>query len=364
MRFQQIAAHFGLDGPILTYREIHSGNINRTYLVTIGTEESKKEYIFQRINTFVFKQPDEVMANILNVTEHIKQKLLEQTGSYCRRVLSFLRAEDGNPYYYTSEHHFWRVYEYVDNAIAYDMVQQPEQFYEAGYSFGEFQAWLSDFPAETLYEIIPHFHDTPSRFADLHKAVEEDRAGRRAEVEEDLAFLFAREQDCGVIMQDLHSGKLPWRVTHNDTKINNILFDTKSNEAICVIDLDTVMPGSSLFDFGDAVRYGASTAAEDERDLSKVTLDVGLYEQFTRGFLEGVGDLLDTHEEELLLQSVKIMTLELAVRFLTDYLNGDVYFKTTCDDHNLVRTRTQIRLAQDIETKWDQLCEITAHCRG
>ncbi len=364
MDFQQLATCFGITDPIISQQEIHSGNINCTYLVTVAAPDKERQYVFQRINSYVFKKPQEVMANILSVTEHIKKKLLEETGSYERRVLSFRLTQDGKPYYYSSKRHFWRVYEYVDNSHAYDMVQTPQQFYEAGYSFGEFQAWLSDFPAETLHEIIPHFHDTPVRYQDFYAALERDADGRCAEVQEEIDFLLAREDECSVLMNGLHDGTLPWRVTHNDTKINNILFDKDSLEAICVIDLDTVMPGTSLFDFGDAVRYGAATAAEDERDLSKVSLDVGLYEQFTRGFLKGAHDLLEDSEEELLLQSVKVMTLELAVRFLTDYLNGDLYFKITVPDHNLVRARTQIRLVQDMEAKWEQLCDITRRCRA
>lgn len=364
MEFQQIASHFGITDPVIATKEIHSGNINRTYLVTVKTAETQRQYVFQRINTYVFKQPQEVMENILSVTEYIKKKLLAQTGSYDRRVLSFLTGADGKPYHYTSDHHFWRVYEYVDNAVAYDMVQRPEQFFEAGFSFGEFQAWLSDFPAETLSEIIPNFHNTPARYRDFHEVVERDVVSRRNGVEAEIEFLLEREAECGVLMDGLHAGSLPWRVTHNDTKINNILFDTNSDRAICVIDLDTVMPGTSLFDFGDAVRYGASTAAEDERDLSKVSLNAELYEQFTRGFLRGAHGLLHPNETELLLTSVKVMTLELAVRFLTDYLNGDKYFKVRYDDHNLVRARTQIRLVQDMEANWDVLEEITRRCRG
>ena len=360
MQFEALAKQFGITAPITAVTEIHSGNINRTYLVTAG----ERQYVFQDINTYVFKKPDEVMANILKVTEHIKRKLLATAGTYERRVLSFLCATDGKPYCYTGGNHFWRVYEYVDNAVAYDLVDDPVRFYEAGCSFGEFQAWLADFPAETLTEILPHFHDTPARYADFRRAVQEDVAGRRAEVEDEIRFLLEREAECGVLMDGLRTGRLPWRVTHNDTKINNILFDADTDKAICVIDLDTVMPGTSLFDFGDAVRYGASTALEDERDLSKVSLNTALYEQFTRGFLKGAHGLLHQNEEELLLHSVKIMALELAARFLGDYLNGDVYFKTDFPDHNVVRARTQIRLAQDIENKWDELCEITQRCRG
>ncbi len=362
--FQQIASCFGITDPIIAQEEIHSGNINRTYLITVQGADRTRQYVLQRINTYVFKKPQSVMANILSVTEHIKKKLLEKTGSYDRRVLSFLRTADGKPYYYTSQRHFWRAYEYVDRSHAYNAVQTPTQFYEAGYAFGEFQAWLSDFPAATLHDIIPHFHDTPVRYQDLYAALERDADGRSAEVQEEIDFLLAREGECSILMDGLRDGRLPWRVTHNDTKINNVLFDVDTQKAICVIDLDTVMPGTSLFDFGDAVRYGASTAAEDERDLSKVSLDVNLYEQFTRGFLRGTNDLLDNNEEELLLQSVKVMTLELAVRFLTDYLNGDLYFKIDAPDHNLVRTRTQIRLVQDMEAKWEQLGKITRRCRA
>lgn len=364
MDFQEIASHFGITDPILSAEEIHSGNINRTYLVTVKHPEEEREYIFQRINTFVFTQPELVMSNILKVTQHIKQKLMAADGTYARRVLSFLTTPDGVPFYYTaSTKHVWRAYEYIANATAYNMVQTPEQFYEAGRSFGEFQGWLSDFPAQTLAEIIPNFHHTPKRFETFRAAVAADKAGRRAEVADEIEFLLNHEQECGIVVKALESGEIPYRVTHNDTKINNILFDEETNKGICVIDLDTVMPGSSLFDFGDAVRYGASTALEDERDLSKVSISLPLYEQFTKGFLEGVGGLLTEREVELLPYSVKIMALELASRFLADYLDGDVYFKTNCDDHNLVRARTQIQLAKDIEAKWDKLCEITAACR-
>ena len=365
LSFEAIAAQFGITAPIVEETEIHSGNINRTYLVTVQeTAQTTKQYIFQRINTYVFKNPQAVMSNILKVTEHIKQKLLQQQGCYHRRVLSFLTTAEGEPYYYTGEHHFFRVYEFVDHATAYDMLRSAEQFGEAGRAFGEFQGWLSDFPADTLAEIIPDFHNTPVRYTAFKEAVEKDAAGRRAAAEAEIAFLLEREQACARIAQALQDGEIPCRVTHNDTKINNILFDDTTDRAICVIDLDTVMPGTPLYDFGDAVRYGASTAREDEPDLSKVSFDLAMYEQFTRGFIEGTNGLLSEAELDLLPHSALIMTLELATRFLADYLNGDVYFKTTSSEHNLIRARSQIRLAQDIENKWEQLCAITAACRG
>lgn len=361
MDFQPIADYFGITGVIAHTEEIHSGNINRTFLVAVQNADTQREYVFQRINTFVFKKPEEVMHNILKVTEHIKKKLLEAHGSYERRVLSFLVGDDGKPYYYTGGNkHFWRVYEYVNHAVAYDQVKKPELFYEAGRSFGEFQGWLSDFPAQTLSEIIPNFHNTPVRFENFRKSVEKDAVGRRAEVEDEIRFLLEREAECGILTEKLASGEIPYRVTHNDTKINNILFDNQTDKAICVIDLDTVMPGTALYDFGDAVRYGASTALEDERDLSKVSLDLALYEQFTKGFLESMGDSMTAAEIALLPQGVKIMTLELASRFLADYLDGDIYFKTRTDDHNLVRARTQIQLVRDIEAKWDEMLAIAA----
>lgn len=361
MDFQQIADHFGITGTIVHAEEIHSGNINRTFLVAVDDGDRQKEYVFQKINTFVFKQPEAVMSNILNVTCHIKKKLTEAHGAYDRRVLSFLVGADGKPYYYTaSTKHFWRVYEYIDQAVAFDLVEKPVHFYEAGRSFGEFQGWLSDFPAQTLAEIIPNFHNTPVRYETFRRSVEADAVGRRGAVEEEIQFLLAREGECGAITAKLATGEIPYRVTHNDTKINNILFDVDTEKAICVIDLDTVMPGSALYDFGDAVRYGASTAREDERDLSRVTINTELYEQFTKGFLESMGDSMTAAEKALLPQSVKIMALELATRFLADYLDGDLYFKTNSDDHNLVRARTQIQLVRDIEAKWETLQAITA----
>ena len=363
MNFQELAARFGITAPIVAEEEIHAGNINSTYLITVeeATGESK-QYIFQRVNTFVFKHPEDVMSNIIKVTEHVKARMLEEGGSYERRVLSFLKTEDGLPYYYTSAHHFFRVYEYVADAVAYNAVESPEQFFEAGREFGEFQGWLSDFEADDLVEIIPNFHNTPMRYKALHEAIENNRAGRVDEVAEEIRFLLDREEDCGVIVNAINEGRVPRRVTHNDTKINNILFDVNSDKAICVIDLDTVMPGSSAYDFGDAIRFGASTTAEDDPDFSNVSLNLDLYEQFTRGFIAGAEGLLLEEELSLLPYGAYIMTLELIVRFLTDYLNGDEYFKIKYPAHNLVRSRNQMHLLKDMERKWDRMCELITEC--
>lgn len=360
MDFQRLGERFGISGRLAGWQEICAGNINRTYEVAFESREGEPQdkYIFQRINTYVFKNPEDVMHNILAVTEHIKQKLLEEYGSYDRRVLSFLTAEDGMPYLYTNDRDFWRVYRFVDDARAYDVIEKPVHFYEAGRAFGEFQGWLADFPVDILVETIPQFHNTVRRMEDFHRAIRENRAGRCRDVEGEIAFLLEREDEAGTIVELLESGAIPYRVTHNDTKINNILFDAQSDKALCVIDLDTVMPGTSIYDFGDAVRSGASTAREDEEDLSKVHFDLSMFERFTKGFLEETKGLLTAEEIRLLPLGAKIITLELASRFLADYLDGDIYFKISRTDHNLVRARNQIRLAQEMEAVFPEMEDI------
>lgn len=352
MNLEPVLREFDIPGVLVDTEEIQAGNINRTYAVCFEEPDGRlSRYILQRINTYVFKRPQDVMSNILRVTEHIQKKLLAEYGGYERRVLSFLTSRSGLPYVERPEWGFWRAYRFVDHARAYNVIEKSCHFYEAGRAFGEFQGWLADFPAASLAEIIPDFHNTAARMSAFDEAVRRNRAGRAEEVREEIAYIQSRRQEAGELSRLLAAGELPFRVTHNDTKINNILFDTQSDKAICVIDLDTVMPGSSLYDFGDAIRSGASTAAEDEEDLSKVALSLELFEEFTRGFLEGTGGLLTGREIELLPLGARTMTLELASRFLADYLDGDVYFKTTRPDHNRIRARNQIRLAQDMESK-------------
>lgn len=359
---QTLVERFAIPGGVTAWEELFVGNINRTFAVTCTADESHgtQKYIFQRINTFVFQHPQKVMSNILQVTEHIKHRLLERRGSYDRRVLSFMKTPSGTPYVDDPDLGFWRAYEYVDNARSYDVIHNPRHFYEAGRAFGDFQGALADFPADSLYETIPDFHNTVKRMAALRQAVADDAAGRRRLVEPEIAFLLEREDAAGLIVHLLAAGDIPRRVTHNDTKINNILFDTDNDEALCVIDLDTVMPGSSLYDFGDAVRSGASTAEEDEQDLTRVLFDLDLYERFTRGFIESTAGLLTAQELERLPDGARIITLELAARFLTDYLNGDRYFKTTRPDQNLDRARTQIKLAAEMEKAEPAMRQIAA----
>ncbi len=358
---REIVSHFDIPGQYAGYEEIHSGIINRTYLVRL--QDSKRQqnwrYIFQRINTRVFRDPYRVMDNIIHVTEHIKRHLLEANGSYARRVLSFAHAKDGKAYFENPDLGFWRAYEFVDNTVAYNSAPTRDHVFQAGKAFGQFQLMLTDYDATSLYETIPDFHHTVKRLQALHRAIEENRAGRLAEVRAEADFILSREADAGVILNALASGAIPWRVTHNDTKINNVLFDADSVDAICVIDLDTVMPGSSLYDFGDAIRSGACAAAEDEPNLDLVEMDLEKFRLFTKGFIKGTHSLLTENELEMMPVSCKIMTLELAARFLTDYLNGDEYFHITDNRQNLRRARTQIKLVGDMEQKLPRMREFT-----
>ncbi|MBQ3069808.1 MAG: aminoglycoside phosphotransferase family protein [Clostridia bacterium] len=353
---EAIVSHFNIEGRYIDHQPVRSGLINQTFLVTIESPKGHNcRFIFQRINTNVFREPYRVMENIMRVTEHIKQQMIETDGVYARRVLSFACTKDGQPYYESPEHGFWRAYEYVENSTAYNIAPSADHFFEAGRAFGEFQLYLNDYDATTLYETIPNFHNTISRVADLKTAIKNDTAGRLKDVQAEVDFLLSRESDAGVLVRALESGRIPYRVTHNDTKINNVLFDNLTDKAICVIDLDTVMPGSSLYDFGDAIRSGACAAAEDEPDLNKVEMDLNKYRLFTKGFIKGTHSLLTNEEIELMPISVKVMAYELAVRFLTDYLNGDVYFHTDYSGQNLLRTRTQMKLVSDVEKKLPEM---------
>ena len=357
MDLQAVVSQFEV-GEFISSEEIRAGIINGTFGVTCRSLEDRdktERYVFQRINTYVFKHPRELMQNIEAVTTHIQQRILRSSDSFDRRVLHFVRAKDGKLYLDHPEYGFWRAYHFVEGTCSYNTIQDPRQFYELGRTFGRFQRQLSDFPAQTLHETIPNFHNTIDRLRLLDEAIARNAAGRRDEVKEEIAFIEQRRDEAGAIVRALESGAIPWRVTHNDTKLNNALFDTATGKAICVIDLDTVMPGSALYDYGDAIRSGANDAAEDEPDLSKVSLNMELFEQFTQGFLEGTHGFLTEAEVDLMAPSAKILTLELAMRFLTDYLDGDLYFKTCYPDHNLVRTRNQLRLVRDMEHKMPQM---------
>ncbi len=352
---ESVISHFDIPGQYSEHQAIRSGLINQTYLVSMKNDDRISKYVFQKINTNVFREPYHVMNNIIHVTEHIKKHMLEAEGSYHRRVLSFAMSKEGLPYYESETEGFWRAYEFVDNSTAYNIAPSKDHFFEAGYAFGRFQQYLTDYDATTLFETIPNFHNTVKRVEALREAIKNDVAGRLKDVDPEVDFLLARAGEAHLIVDALESGAIPYRVTHNDTKINNVLFDNDTDKAICVIDLDTVMPGSSLYDFGDAIRSGACAAAEDEPDLNKVEMDLEKYRLFTKGFIKGTHNLLTEKEIEMMPIGAKMMTYEVAVRFLTDYLNGDVYFHTDYSGQNLLRTRTQIKLVSDMEKKMESM---------
>ena len=342
---QQAIYHFQIMGQPDFCKSFGHGHINYTFLITT---DSGKQYILQRINTHVFKKPIQLMENVIAVTDHIRKKVDDPT-----QVLHFIPALDGKYYYRDERRRFWRCYEFV-GGFCLEAPETDADFYESAVAFGRFQEQLSDFPASSLYETIPNFHNTPDRFRMLHIAMDEDACDRLQYVQREIDFILEREHEAGTIQRMLESGELPLRVTHNDTKLNNVLLDMKTRKAKCVLDLDTVMPGSSLFDFGDSIRFGAATAPEDVQELSRMSLDLHRFEVYTRGYLEGCHSLTK-REIELLPLGAKIITLELAVRFLTDYLESDHYFKTEYPDHNLVRARAQLKLVQDMEAKWSQM---------
>ena len=347
---------FEINGEIVNVVNYGNGHINDTFLVLIKKEDGTDyKIILQHMNKKVFTKPVELMENIMNVTSFLRERIVEKGGDPTRETLNFFPAKTGEPYFVDESGEYWRAMEFIEDAICYDAVEKPEDFYQSAVAFGKFQRMLANYPAETLYETIAGFHDTKKRFATFKKAVEEDICGRAASVKEEIDFILEREDVANVFGDMVKQGELPLRVTHNDTKLNNIMIDKNTGEAICVIDLDTVMPGLAMNDFGDAIRFGASTAAEDEPDLDKVWCDMELFENYTRGFLEGCDGKLTNKEVEMLPMGAKVMTFECGMRFLTDYLQGDTYFKVHRDGQNLDRCRTQFKLVADMETKWDTM---------
>ena len=346
-------------GKINGYKPITDGHINDTYVVEYLLDDGAvAKYLLQRINTNVFKKPVELMENVMGVTAHLRNKIAANGGDPMRETLTVYPAKDGKNYVMSGDGGCWRLYNFVDDTYSINELTNPEDFRNAALTFGNFQKLLADYPIETLHETIPNFHNTPSRFNDLKAAIENNFSGRKNECLPEIEFALAREKDCSVITDLLDSGVMPLKVTHNDTKLNNVLFDKKTNVGICVVDLDTVMPGSSLYDFGDSIRFGANTAAEDEKDLSKVTLSLEYFKAYVDGYLETAGDSLTKEEIDLLPFASKLLTFECGMRFLGDFLNGDVYFKTEYPEHNLVRARTQFKLVADIEEKMDQMTAI------
>ena len=297
------------------------------------------------------------MDNIVGVTSFLREKIRENGGNPDRETLSFIPAKNGKYYHYRQEK-CWRIYRYIDDSYTINIIKNPGVFENAGRSFGLFQKNLSGYPMESLYEIIKDFHNTPKRLENLKNSIDADVVGRVADVQDEIDFVFARVKDTKRVLKLYRDGLIPLRVTHNDTKLNNVLFDNTTKKGICIVDLDTVMPGSSLYDFGDSIRFGANTAAEDETDLSKVTLSLEYFKAYVDGYLEAAGDSLTDNEIKYLAFSAKLLTFECGIRFLADFLDGDVYFKTEYPEHNLVRARTQFKLVADIEAKYDAMMSI------
>ena len=328
------------------------GHINDTYLLT---REDGTQFVLQRINKNVFPDPPAVMENIHRVTHHLRKRIRAAGGDPERETLRMLKNAQGEWLCIDVNGDYWRAYAFVANCMSYDLVENAEIFLESGRAFGRFMSMLDDFDAASLHETIARFHDTPNRFRDFRAAVAENRSGRAEHVRDLIDTALSYEEFAGTLMGQLQSGELPLRVTHNDTKLNNVLIDPESGRAVCVVDLDTVMPGLCAYDFGDAIRFGASTAAEDEKDLSKVHFDMNLYRAFAEGYLSEVAAALTPAEVDSLAVGAKMMTLETGIRFLGDYLNGDVYFKTAYPDHNLVRARTQLKLVSEMDEHWDEM---------
>lgn len=354
-KLEEALGQFDFSGTPVSCERYGSGHINDTFLVISEDAGVFRKFILQRINHDIFNDPPGLMKNIVRVTAYLRKKILEQGGDPERETLNVVPARDGLDYYRDSIGSFWRVYLFIDDAVSYDQVEQPEDFYESGKAFGNFQGLLADFPAQDLMETIKDFHNTPVRIENFEKAVSADICGRVRLVEPEIAFIRERAKELGRAMEMLRCDMLPLRVTHNDTKLNNIMIDKRSRRGICVIDLDTIMPGLSIHDFGDAIRFGANTALEDEQDLSRVSLSLPLFETYTKGFLEGTGGRLTEPEVRMLPMGAKIMTMECGIRFLTDYLEGDVYFKIHKEHHNLDRARNQLALTKDMEMKWEQM---------
>lgn len=351
----EIISHFCIDGELIGIAPLECGNINDTYIASFNNDKRVHKYILQKINHVVFKEPVNLMKNVIAITEHIRGSVLRQGGDPERETLNFVPIADGGFVHKCIHGNYWRAYRYVDGACTYQIVENPVHFLNAGRAFGKFQRSLRDFPAEDLYATIPDFHNTPKRYLAFLDAVEQDAANRAEAAMQDIMFVKKRAKYLSILTDHIEKGNIPLRVTHNDTKFNNVLIDDKTGEGICVIDLDTVMPGSSLYDFGDSIRSGANPAGEEELDLTKVKLDLELFEQFTRGFLEYTFDFITPIEIVYLPFSAILITMELGMRFLTDYINGDVYFKTSRENQNLHRARVQFKLAADMESKLDEM---------
>ena len=356
----QILAAYVLPGTVADVARHGKGHINDTFCVVCRMPEGgTARFILQRLSQAAFPHPEEVMENFVGITSYLRREILAEGGDPLRETLSLVKTGDGADFVTDAESRAWRLMPFIENAECYQSAT-PELFAASGRAFGRFQYMLRDYPARTLHETIPHFHDTESRFEQFLAALETDKLNRAEGVSPEIQFILRRKADCGVALRALREGKLPLRVTHNDTKLNNILIDRDTHEGICIIDLDTTMPGLAINDFGDSIRFGANHCMEDEQDLTKVNFDISLYEVFTRGFLEGARGSLTSAELEYLPWGARLMTLECGIRFLTDYLDGDHYFHVSHPRQNLDRARTQLKLVKDMEEQFDAMGAVVA----
>ncbi len=366
MTIQEICSSFCISGKYVGCQELTTGNINNTYLVKYIRDGEEKNYILQRINKKVFTQPEKVMDNIVRVTEYIREKIKEKKLSTKRFVLrAFKSKQDDKPFVVDSDGEYWRCYSYIANSETFDTSDNLTVIERVGQAFGRFQNCLDGFDAKSLFISIPDFHNTVKRYQAFEKAVSEDSLGRVKLVKSEVEELMSMKEKACILQQKLDSGEIPLRVTHNDTKCNNVSFDKTTHEALAVLDLDTVMPGAVAHDFGDAIRFIANTLIEDHPDYESVRLDINKYKAFTKGFLSEVKDKLEREEILSLNLGVFTMTVELAVRFLTDYIQGDGYFKTRYPGHNVDRARNQIALAKDVIKKQSEMDELIKNtCKG
>lgn len=356
---KEILEKYNIDGELVDYKKNNSGIINKTYVATFrGKDGTEKKYLIQKINTKVFTEPYKLMKNIEGVTAYLKKQLIK-TGDNTHKVLEVVKTKDNKSLCYITNasdtREYYRIYEYIDNSISYNQSVDKNIVFNTGKAFGNFQKLLRGYPMNKLEETIKDFHNTPERYKKLMDDIKFDTEGRVIDVAKEIVFILMREDICSLIMDDLKEREIPYRVTHNDTKVNNVMMNRKTGDFLAVIDLDTVMPGSMLFDYGDGIRSTASTVSEDEKDLKKVSINLELFKAYTDGYLSEMAPYLKYEEVSLMAESIRIITLELAIRFLNDYINGDTYFKIDYDTHNLDRARNQIELVKDIESKLEYM---------
>ena len=355
MEFSDILSNFAINGEFISCEPYGSGLINRTYVAVYNEGGKRVRYIVQRINTNLFKNVDGLMNNIKIVTEFNRAEIVKRGGDPNRESLTLVPTENGGTYFRTEEGDCYRVYVFIENAKGYDVVEKPEHFYESAVAFGKFAMLLDRFDSSKLFEVLPDFHNTVKRFDNFRRSLEADKFNRAKDVKKEIEFALNREKITHTIVDLLASGKMPSRVTHNDTKLNNVLIDTRTDKAVSVIDLDTMMPGSICYDFGDSIRFGCNPCLEDTPETEKVIFNMPLFETYTKGYLSVFGDTITDIERKNLPMGAILMTYECGIRFLTDYLDGDVYFRKTREGQNIDRTRTQFKLVSDMEKRYDEM---------